>query len=537
MISTREQFFKTPKPEYYNNASNKMAKSKKKTKQENKSIEYSNKVSPPSIFQGSPVYDLLHNFERAPDQWAARYVLILTAIILRTAIGLGGYLGQGVSPMHGDFEAQRHWMELTIHLPVSEWYFFDLQYWGLDYPPLTAYHLFLIGKIGSFINPEWFALNASRGIENNEIKFFMRFMSLLSEFILYMPGVLTIANLMGKRFNLSRMDQIIISLIIINQAHLVLIDHGHFQFNSVMLGFFLYSIIDLIKENYVFASVWFMCSINFKQMGLYYSTFIFVFILSQLKSIQQLILVGFTVVFTNFVILLPFLREPTNILQIVTRVFPFNRGLFEDKVANFWCATNTFIKYRQIIDPQNLSKLSLLTTVLSIIPINVILFMKLRKTKNVIPGLVYGFAGNSFAFYLFSFQVHEKSILIPLLPTVLLLLVDPTLIDIVQWINNVGCFSLYPLLKKDGLVLQYIVSNLLINFLIGHKLLLNNKGLWNIIIKGSYVLMLIYHVLDCFVSPPSRFPDLWVILNISISFGAFMLFWLWLVYTSYKWKV
>lgn len=55
--------------------------------------------------------------------------------------------------MHGDFEAQRHWMELTIHLPPTKWYFYDLQYWGLDYPPLTAYHSWLLGKMyGTFEN-------------------------------------------------------------------------------------------------------------------------------------------------------------------------------------------------------------------------------------------------------------------------------------------------------------------------------------------------------------------------------------------------
>jgi alpha-1,3-glucosyltransferase len=47
--------------------------------------------------------------------------------------------------MHGDFEAQRHWMEITTKLPIALWYFYDLQYWGLDYPPLTAYHSWLIG--------------------------------------------------------------------------------------------------------------------------------------------------------------------------------------------------------------------------------------------------------------------------------------------------------------------------------------------------------------------------------------------------------
>jgi len=57
------------------------------------------------------------------------------------------HLGFQIPPMHGDFEAQRHWMELTIHLPMSKWYTYDLQYWGLDYPPLTAYHSWLLGKM------------------------------------------------------------------------------------------------------------------------------------------------------------------------------------------------------------------------------------------------------------------------------------------------------------------------------------------------------------------------------------------------------
>lgn len=50
-------------------------------------------------------------------------------------------------PLFGDYEAQRHWMELTIHLPVKQWYTYDLQYWGLDYPPLTAYVSWICGQV------------------------------------------------------------------------------------------------------------------------------------------------------------------------------------------------------------------------------------------------------------------------------------------------------------------------------------------------------------------------------------------------------
>lgn len=114
-----------------------MAKTKKKLgKQENKPTQSTNVEPRPleskstaptthakSIFTNSPVYDLLHYFEKAPDQWAARYILILSSIILRTAVGLGGHSGYKTPPMHGDFEAQRHWMELTINLPTASWYF------------------------------------------------------------------------------------------------------------------------------------------------------------------------------------------------------------------------------------------------------------------------------------------------------------------------------------------------------------------------------------------------------------------------------
>ena len=49
--------------------------------------------------------------------------------------------------MHGDFEAQRHWMELTVNLSTARWYFYNLPYWGLDYPLLTAYHSWIMGKM------------------------------------------------------------------------------------------------------------------------------------------------------------------------------------------------------------------------------------------------------------------------------------------------------------------------------------------------------------------------------------------------------
>ena len=115
-------------------------------------------------------------------------ILIILSLVFRWIISTGPYSGQGKGPLHGDFEAQRHWMELTNHLPVDQWYFYDLEYWGLDYPPLTAYHMKLCGYVGSLFNPDWFAFVTSRGLESADSKIFMRLTVIISDVIVYIPG-------------------------------------------------------------------------------------------------------------------------------------------------------------------------------------------------------------------------------------------------------------------------------------------------------------------------------------------------------------
>lgn len=517
-------------------------------------------------FLFSPIYDLLQVFGRAQDQWAARYIIILGVLLLKAAVGLGPFSGKGEKPINGDFEAQRHWMEITTHLPIREWYYFDLPYWGLDYPPLTAYHLWIFGKVGSFINSTWFQLNKSRGMETPQLKTFMRFTSLASELVIYIPAVMQLTSLLGgRKENLGRIHQLIVITLILCQPALVLIDNGHFQYNSVMLGLFLFSVIELIKGNLVLASIWFMSSIFFKQMALYYSPFIFFFILSKLFTpkkttfetalsfkVAKLLLVGITVTLTTAVIFVPFIVASNNAkeayglaAQVLVRMFPFGRGLFEDKVANFWCTTNVLVKYASRFAPQELKLLSFALTLLSILPPCLMCFWK-SVTRAITPPelIIYGFSATAWGFFLFLFQVHEKTVLVPLIPSTFLLLTsNPDIISIIQWISNVSTFSLYPLLKKDGLHLQYLVTFLLINWLIsGLKFKIKNNLLWpgsqSLVFKGvvvlSYVAIAVIHLLDLFVEAPQHLPDLWVLANTSASFGCFAWFYLWLLYRIYQ---
>lgn len=94
----------------------------------------------------------------------------LFALLIRVAVSLHPYSGAGNSPKYGDYEAQRHWMEITINLPAKDWYrnstTNDLNYWGLDYPPLTAYQSFVHGLLLKLFVPDSVSLFTSRGYES-----------------------------------------------------------------------------------------------------------------------------------------------------------------------------------------------------------------------------------------------------------------------------------------------------------------------------------------------------------------------------------
>jgi hypothetical protein len=72
-------------------------------------------------------------------------LLVACAVLLRLLVGLSSYSGAGTPPKYGDFEAQRHWMEIALHTPVATWYtdgpYNNVAYWPLDYPPLSGYQV------------------------------------------------------------------------------------------------------------------------------------------------------------------------------------------------------------------------------------------------------------------------------------------------------------------------------------------------------------------------------------------------------------
>ena len=160
---------------------------------------------------------------------------------------------------------------------------------------------------------------------------------------------------------------------------------------------------------------------------------------SPLNRVQHFTRLGITTIASFTLLFLPFLPpfSPLNaVLNPITRIFPFARGIFEDKVANFWCASNVVFKWRTWFSQAALIKLSAILTALGFLPGVLYLLYgaynasgtvekgKDEKEKSqtwTLPILPWALLTSSMSFFLFSFQVHEKTILVPLLPLNLLL--------------------------------------------------------------------------------------------------------------------
>ncbi len=138
------------------------------------------------------------------------------------------------------------------------------------------------------------------------------------------------------------------------------------RFNSICLGFTVLAIHNILCDRELMGSFFFVLALNYKQMSLYYAPVFFFYLLG--KSIAQarhnntwwiakVLAIGIVVLASFALCWQPFLRDKDIALQVLSRMFPVGRGLFEDKVANFWCTISPFVKLKMMFSPDVLLKM------------------------------------------------------------------------------------------------------------------------------------------------------------------------------------
>ena len=109
----------------------------------------------------------------------------------------------------------------------------------------------------------------------------------------------------------------------------------------------------------------------------------------------------------------------------------------------------------------------------------------------------------------------------------------------IGWANVLGVWTLFPLLKRDGLRVPYYVLSLLWVWLMGLpptslKLYTgtrpDSRGLSlqvSLLHLAFYAAMVMWHILEAFLPPPMGKPDLWVVVNVVIGAAGFSVCFLW----------
>ena len=122
------------------------------------------------------------------------------------------------------------------------------------------------------------ALDESHGIETLRTKVFMRASAIVSDVVVYFSAAIAFA-LVYHRGNAGK--QIRAMALLLLQPTLILVDHGHFQYNAVSLGLTLWAVVCVLADRDVLGSIFFVLAINYKQMALYYAPAFFFFLLGK----------------------------------------------------------------------------------------------------------------------------------------------------------------------------------------------------------------------------------------------------------------
>ncbi len=304
-----------------------------------------------------------------------------------------------------DFDVHRNWLAITKHLPLSEWYFDDVNgktVHTLDYPPSFAFFESIlvhnpitnwVVEKGKFVDERCFEL---LGDAENRVGLdciiFQRATVIIADVVFWI-GAYAMAQSIdyevrcpteGANKRIYNFKHVLAFLLTISNVGLLLLDHVHFQYNGMMLGILLFSLAALLKSITttkpgerdgmkqqialeLLGAALFAFLLTMKHLYLTLAPVYFFYLLrrfcfttaSTRSSVQsnndrrvfsfaRLVMLGATVVITMVLPFLPFVMHSGNersggdqMKQIFSRLFPFQRGLCHD----YW-AGNVWALYQ-----------------------------------------------------------------------------------------------------------------------------------------------------------------------------------------------
>ncbi|KAF4574861.1 glycosyl transferase [Pleurotus pulmonarius] len=370
-----------------------------------------------------------------------------------------------------DFEVHRNWLAITHSLPISEWYYDATSEWTLDYPPFFAYFEKVLSIPAYFIDPRIVDLK-NLNYDAWSVVAYQRTTVIITELVLGAVLVRFIRN------SVDTPSQRIISASLFLHPGFLIVDHIHFQYNGFMFGILLWSILMAREGRKLASGIIFAVLLNFKHIYMYLAPAYFVFLLrsfcispSGQVQIKNFLSLANAVIAVFLLSLGPFVLLG-QVPQLLSRLFPFTRGLNHAYWApNFWAlvtaADRVLLRYvtrtgaNVAVNVAGVSSTSrglvgdtIFAVVPTVLPIHTfaitigfqtIILVKLWMNptyKSFLTALTLC----GYASFLFGWHVHEKAVLLVLVPLSLLAAERQAYFRTYILASVAGIFSLFPLI-------------------------------------------------------------------------------------------
>ncbi|OQV11448.1 putative dolichyl pyrophosphate Glc1Man9GlcNAc2 alpha-1,3-glucosyltransferase [Hypsibius exemplaris] len=350
-----------------------------------------------------------------------------------------------------DFEVHRNWLAITSSLPFRKWYYEATSEWTLDYPPLFAWMEWCLSLFARFFDRAMLDLD-NLNYASPRTVFFQR-LSVVALDAVYIYAVregyriLTQRSISAKIRTLYTPSFIFAGLMLWNVG-LLMVDHIHFQYNGFLLGLVQLAVMRILERRYFAAAFWFSLAVNMKHIFLYMAPAFGIFLLRQCcwpeMSLRGFNLRNFLVLGGIFGAITTVSLGPFAVLgqlpQVMSRLFPFQRGLTHAYWApNVWALYNGVDKILTIVGPKlgltdRNASVGALTGGLvggqehSVLPSISPGFTMALTVIGMLPALWYlwtaktgekfirGLTTCTLASFLFGWHVHEKAILLAVVP-------------------------------------------------------------------------------------------------------------------------
>uniref|UniRef100_A0A8C5P1T9 Alpha-1,3-glucosyltransferase n=1 Tax=Jaculus jaculus TaxID=51337 RepID=A0A8C5P1T9_JACJA len=377
-----------------------------------------------------------------------------------------------------DFEVHRNWLAITHTLPISQWYYEATSEWTLDYPPFFAWFEYVLSHAAKYFDQEM--LNVHNLNYSSPRTLLFQRLSVIFTDALFVYAVHECCKCIdGKKTSkeLTEKPKFILSVLLLWNFGLLIVD----RILDILYAVFLLTLKRHMEGAFLFAVL-----LHFKHIYLYVAPAYGIYLLRSYCftaskpdgavrwssfSLVRVISLGLIVVLVSALSLGPFIAL-NQLPQVLSRLFPFKRGLCHAYWApNFWALYNAVDKVLSVVglelkllDPNQLPRASmtsglvqqfqhavlpsvtplatLFCTLVAILPSVFCLWFKPQGPRGFLRCLVLC----ALSSFMFGWHVHEKAILLAILPMSLLSVEKAGDASIFLILTTTGHYSLFPLL-------------------------------------------------------------------------------------------